>query len=265
MPGPPVSTPPSVPAPGAGDDRADAGSGRRPPARLRPRCGRWGCLAVVLVLAACLALWRRPVLQGMAAMLVVDEPAPQANCVLIGGGDGCFDVAAATWRANPSCRVLLMESPPGRLVRLGVLPTVEQTGRRALQARGVPPEAVEVIARRPDGPPTRTGRLEAWLEGHPDDRVLLLCDRFEGRQVRCLLDRGLGPAAAARVAVGGLPDRRYDETNWWRSRQGAKQWVLQGAALAQAWCCGEPEELREDWDPDEYERALRARPAGGKP
>lgn len=244
----------SVSTPTCAEETARAA--RRP--WTRPRWGRRGCVVVLLLLVVCLALWRQPILQGLAWILVVDQQPQQIDYVLIGGGDGCFDEAARLYRQRPSRRVLLMEPPPGRLVRLGILPTVESASRRALEARDVPPEVVEVIVWKAGDPTTRTQRLQAWMKDHPHVRTVYLCERFASRHVRCLLDWRLAPEAAAHIAVRGLPDRRFDETNWWRSRRGVKEWVLRSMALAHAWCRGEEDERGEDWDPDQYERSLRA-------
>ena len=232
----------------------------RPPRAASPRRRRFW-LVVVLLLGAGLALGGRQILRGLGAILVVDQRPARIDYVLVRGGDGCFDVAAAAYRQQPTRRILLVEPRPGRLVMLGVLPTAVQTARRALEARGVPPEAVDVIDWSPDVPRKGTDRLQAWMHDHSEASLLVLCDRFGSRRARHFLDAGLEPASAARVAVRGLADRRYDETNWWKSRRGAKALVLHGVALAYAWCRGEQDELPETWDPDRYERELRDRTA----
>ena len=72
--------------------------------------------------------------------------------------------------------------------------------------------------------------LDAWLRAHPGATVLWACPQFRSARVRQILDAVLGPADARRVRVRGLADHRFDETNWWSSRQGlwyfAVGWLL---------------------------------------
>ena len=60
-----------------------------------------------------------------------------------------------------------------------------------------------------------------------------------------------------RIGVHALVDRRYDETNWWKSRCGVKSLMLGVIELAFAVCRGENYPNSGHWDPDRYERALR--------
>ena len=224
------------------------------------RFGRRGCAVLVVAAVVCLFLCRRPLLEAAAGILIVDQTPGDVDYVLVQGGHDCYDEAASLHHEVPSRRILLLAPRPGRLQRLGILSTFEDDGQRALEARGVPRDAVEVIAWKPGDPPIPTDRLGVWMEAHPQGRILLLCDRFGSRCQRRALDSRLEPDLAARIAVRGMPDRRYDETNWWQSRRGAKEWVLKGMVLAYVWCRGEDAEDPQDWDPSEYERALRVAP-----
>jgi len=79
----------------------------------------------------------------------------------------------------------------------------------------------------------------------------------EGYEIwRIVLDTVLQPDHAARVEILALPDRRYDETNWWYSRRGVKGLFYGYLTLAYAWFQGEDVPPRKLWDPDDYERML---------
>lgn len=48
-----------------------------------------------------------------------------------------------------------------------------------------------------------------------------------------------------------LPDRRYDETNWWRSRDGIKAFINSSLLLVRRCCFAEAKVTDHGpWDPD---------------
>ena len=53
-----------------------------------------------------------------------------------------------------------------------------------------------------------------------------------------------------------LADRRYNETNWWQSKDGMVNWWNGCLKLGYVWLAGEDVEPEPAWDPDAYERAL---------
>jgi hypothetical protein len=89
--------------------------------------------------------------------------------------------------------------------------------------------------------------------------VLVLCDRFAGRDLRFVVSQVTQPGEAQRVAFRSLPNHRYDETNWWRNRAGVR--ALAGAAFDLAYDAlhGEDAPPVNEFDPDQYERELRGR------
>jgi len=235
-------------------------SGSRP--RRLPRVARHG--VVILLVAACLWCWHPVILRGIARLLIVDQPQSPADYIWIrtedgihADGDRCYERAAALYHQDRSRRILLMEPYPCRVVRTGAVPCFEQISRRALEARRVPGEAVEVIGGSPRTLWQEARLLQAWLNKHPDAKVLLLCSRFAGRRWRYVLDTVLGADGAAKVALFAPPDRRYNETDWWKSRRGAKDLYYWALYLAYTWCQGERPAPLNPWNPDDYERSLR--------
>jgi hypothetical protein len=202
-----------------------------------------------------LFLGRAPLLRGLAGLLVAEDPDADANWLLLNSGDGAHDVAANRFRDGGRVRVLLIESVPGPLEVLGVLPQSSEIARRALEARGVPGSAIRVLPGEARDDWGRARVLRGWLRDHPGAHVSVLCRQFGTRRLRVILDRALGPDGA-RAHLEALPDRRYDETNWWASADGRAAWLNQSVKLAYVWVAGEGDNPEPAWGPDACERAL---------
>ena len=223
--------------------------------QLKSRKLRW--LLILLAVAGLAVAGRRPVLQGMARGLVVDQRPVDANYLWAREGSGCYDEAAAWYREDKSRRILLIDRDHDRLVQLGAMPSAVARGRRALELRGVPSQAVLVI---PGGARNRREEaelLDHWLTEQPQARVLMLCGRFRSRSCRYVLDSVLSEEHCARVWVAGLPDRQSDETSWWTSRGGVRGLMFGYLGLFYTWCDGQGRAGDAEWDLNEYEQMLR--------
>ena len=229
------------------------------------RWGKFRRIALVVALLACVWMSHPVILRAVAWALIVDHEQARLDYVWIRthdipfcDGDRCYDHAARLYHEDTSRRILLMEPRASRLVEIGALPRFETVARSQLQARGVPDKAITAIDGEPATIWDEARLLDAWMNDHPNTEVLLLCDRFESRHRRQELDTVLEPGHAARVGILALPDRRHDETNWWKSRRGVKSVFRGYALLVYAWCQAEDVPEREIWDPDDYERILEA-------
>ncbi len=224
----------------------------------------WYRLAVFLAVVIGLAFAHAWILQGLGRILVVDQEAddPRYICLFEPAGhfrrvDGPYDRAARLCRDDPSRQILLIE--PERMmrpVREGAIPSFETISRQQLGARGVDPGAIDALD-TPRNAWEATRRLRTWLRARPDGQVLATCDRFRSRYYRFLLDSVLTPEEAQRVQLVALPDHRFDETNWWKSRLGFKEFFNGAVVVLYAWCHGEDTLEPPPWDPDQYEAALR--------
>lgn len=222
---------------------------------------RLWCTVVLAAIAGCAWLWRGTILRAAAELLIVDQPSSRCEWVLIvqgnGRGVGRYDEAARLYHEDPSRRVVLIQRFPRPTIRIGAVPAPDAIGRRELAARGVPMKSVTLIPGEADDEWTAAHALQSWLRDRPDGRLLVLCNRFQSGHQRLVLDTVLDPAAAARVSVRGLADRRYDETDWWQSRRGVKELMFAYLELAHARWCGESHAARQAWNPDDYERMLQ--------
>jgi hypothetical protein len=193
---------------------------------------RFRRLLVLVCLFALLAILH-PVLLPMCAWpLIVDQRDRPVSHVVIVDGDGRHDLAAEFVQQHPGARVLLFQEGWNRLVECGIERPGQVLDREALVARGLDESLIELIPGPQDDFWQAMQRLHAWMDRHPETRPILLSDRFSSRQRRLVADRVLPGHHAQRVAVWGLPNRDYDERNWWRTRPAARSVVYQWLNLA---------------------------------
>jgi len=192
------------------------------------RCitGKWPRLAVAGLLLAGALLFHSPLLRGLVAPLIVDQPTDQfdAICIMAWGqtpdGDRCYDTVKRLHAQKPDSRILIVAPSPSRVEETGVMPSFESLSRRELGARGVSGESLTILHGKSYNDSATARAIAAWLGEHPSATVTLLCDQFRSAYVRRALDAVLDPPAATRVHVRALPGRRCDQTNWWKSRGG---------------------------------------------
>jgi hypothetical protein len=206
---------------------------------------------------AALTVFHSAILGGCARLLVADQPLPEsATHVLLGGGDRQFDLAAELLASGRCRRVLIQAGPPDRLAFLGILPTWTELCRREFGKRGVREEQLVVQAIKPQRSWDAVRALDGWLAEHPDARLIVLADRFRSGELAYVYRQILSDEHQGRLTVLALPDRRYDESNWWRSRTGIKAFF--GTLLARGYMRvgGEESGPPYDPDPDAYERRV---------
>ncbi len=212
-------------------------------------------LLFALILVGAVYLARGPLLHGAARLLIVEDPPQEVDALVLLDGDHLYETTALLYRNDVSKHVLLIQVPPTRLERMGIMPDPITVARRELTNGGVPESAVEVLATDKPGDWNRARRLRDWLNEHPDARVCVLCDRFNSRRTRYVFDHELG-ALSARVHWRPLTDRRYDERNWYQSKLGAVAFFDSYLSLAHVWVYGDAVGDREEWDPDQYQNNL---------
>jgi hypothetical protein len=207
----------------------------------------------MLAVAIIGSLWlaRGPILRAAAAALIMDNHEEGGDAVWLAGGDHRFETGAALYRENPLRTIIMVRAAPNRLVRLGILPSNERIGQAVLHRRGVPDEAIAVL----ENGAAPLSELQHWLRSHPEKRVILVCARFSSRRQSWALAKTLEPGERDRVHIFAVRDDDYDETNWWTSRTGVKEFFNAWLGQVYSWL-GWEEEPQQPWDPDEYERDL---------
>jgi hypothetical protein len=217
---------------------------------------------VACVLAVLLALFHAPLFRWLAGGLIVEDALEPADAVVLLGNNGPFvpvpfDEAAALYRDGLASQIVLIEDRSDRVVRLGIVPTLESFTQRELAARGVPAEAFTALTYTTPGEWEQARGLRSWLREHSQSRVTVLVEQLGSRRTAHTFGQVLDPEDAGRVRFRAVPDRRFDPTNWWRGRQGITTLISEYVALGFVLLKGEATEPHPPWDPDEYEQSLR--------
>lgn len=174
-------------------------------------------LIVALVCVASLVAAHRPILRITASFLVVGgvvEREPRVRDVLLDSGDLRHDAVATLFREGALGSVLIRKAPSSRLEQLGVVQSLAEVDRTELVKRGVKPKQIVFFRNRSEE------FLKEWLEERPTSVVEVYCDRFASRSLRTEIHQLISQKDQQRLRFRPLPDRRFDETNWWRSRTG---------------------------------------------
>ena len=194
---------------------------------------RWRRRVTLLVLAAVLAgsvyVLRRPILMGLAGMLVTASPLEKADAAVVLGGEGCYGgcrVRAAVQLYKAGWVGKLVLSGP----RLGYGVYETEFSVPLAVSLGVPKSDILAVP--------STARSTA-------EEAQLLCPLLERRGIRCfyLVSSNFHTRRARRIflnAGGGrlrvlacpAPDDWFLVDGWWRSREGRKIFVTETAKLA---------------------------------
>jgi hypothetical protein len=199
-------------------------------------------------------------LRTFAKGLVVDESLEGTNTVLLVqavDGDRGLDEAAALYHAGTAARIIVIDGPPRRTTRMGITKSFGTIARGALADRRVPTDAIVMLHAQTRSEWGTARVLAGWLHDCPGARVRGLCSQFSSRRIAHVFATALDDANARRVSWRSLPDRRFDETNWWHCKAGVLAFFNGYLCLGHAWWFGEPAE-QTDWEPDEYVRSLCA-------
>ena len=216
------------------------------------------CFLFVSIVFVCLYLFRAPLLRSAENFLIVEQPLPLADYVLILDGDRRYEQAADLLQAGQARQVLVIEAKPERLQRKGLVPSLEDDARRELGARAVPGSSVSVIPGQAFTDWDWARCLGEWLDERPQVKVAILCDQLGSRRLRQILDQVLGAAKSRQVHLRPLAQRWHDGIDWWQKREGVLGVGQAYLRLGYVWLRAEGAQAEwREWDPAEYEKALR--------
>lgn len=140
---------------------------------------------------------------------------------------------------------------------MGIMPPFEELVRRELVRRGLSGDCLTVRSHTGTTTWEQARCLSGWLCERPEVRVVVLCDRFGSRRLRCILDRVLTEAEAGRVNIRAVAHPWYDETTWWQCKEGMLGLFGGYLQLGYVWLGGDDSTERAEWDLEQFEKALK--------
>jgi uncharacterized SAM-binding protein YcdF (DUF218 family) len=196
-----------------------------------------GAALGALTLAALALVFHRPLLQGVAALLVVEDPLRKADAIVVvaGGTPTREAAAAALYRDGWAPRVVVSRhQTPDRiqaLIALGVRPLDYQgEARLALIKYGVPPAAILLLTEPVKITETELRTVHQAARAHGFRRLLLVTSPHHTRRVKAIWAR------EARGDVEGLVRPVAEEApllgGWWRQRRMAEAVLHEYLGLA---------------------------------
>jgi hypothetical protein len=197
-------------------------------------------------------------------LLVVSDPLVPTDAVVVMGRSGPYravpiDEVNDLYQKQFVREILLIEDRSSRIVNAGIVPTLESVMTRELAKRDMPATVLTTLASEYRSGSEMTRALGDWLKKHPNAHVTVLCDQLHCRCGAYLTCQGLEANEFERVHWHAIPDKRFDATNWWHTRQGMVEVVSAYVSLLHAYVIGEPSEPAKQWDADEFERTLSER------
>ena len=181
-------------------------------------------LLMVLALLALVVVAHRPLLRAAGHALVVEEPGPPADAIVVvaGGTPSREARAAALFQAGGAPRVLVSRQfVPGRvqtLIEMGIRPLDFQgESVRVLEKLGVPRDAIVTLDRSVEITETELRQVVAAAKVRGWHRVTLVTSSLHARRVRLIWRREAAGAVEAGIAVA--PDECSSEDGWWRRRR----------------------------------------------
>ena len=181
----------------------------------------------VLGVLAFLIYWLHPLLLPPAARwLDVSEPPQRTDDVMVLGGESSLRpfVAAALYQHGYARHVLIPRVKPSLDAAAGLVPTEDEVIYQVLRKRGVPAEDIERLTGEVDSTADEAAALARYLADKPERTVTVVSTCYHTRRVRWMFRKQLGERAGQLHFFGG-PTEGYDTSNWWRSEQGAKQYL----------------------------------------
>ena len=178
-------------------------------------------LAVVLALAVLVWLLRRPLLRGLGAFLVAEDPPCRVDAVYVLGGsaENRGEEAARVYQAGWGRRFTFSGEPvPGPLRVEGIERTEAQQTRDVAVRHGLPDSLARAVN---VGTSTweESNFILAEARANGYDTIMIISSSFHLRRIRYVF-RERAREEGITVVLHGARNGEFDDAAWWRSEDG---------------------------------------------
>ena len=202
---------------------------------------RWGCrgiglLAVVAVLMVAGYVFRAPLLAEVARAWVVNEPATQADAIVILGGgiENRPFAAARMFHEGIAPKVLYMNVRLGPAEELGVGLSEREETRRILLSNSVPESALVALGTNVASTYDESRAVREWVRQTGATSIVIATDLFHTRRARWIFRRELRDTPV-KIYIVGVAPVRYKMNDWWRNEEGVIQFQNELAKSVYYW------------------------------
>jgi uncharacterized SAM-binding protein YcdF (DUF218 family) len=185
---------------------------------------RWSA-AISLLLAACLALAWRPILEGMADFLIVSDSLEKADAIAILRGhevNRC-PAAAELYLTGWAPRILITrEAIPYAQVELrqyGIsMLESHEAALEILKQSKVPAEALTFVDGFNESTAEEANRLKSYMLESGYKSLIVVTSNYHTRRTRLLFRRLFAAAGLEVIVRPAPPSWKFDPHEWWTRR-----------------------------------------------
>ena len=207
----------------------DRGTTGKEPANRRARsvpAARWlqrlgWCLVAAACLLSALAIFRVPILTGLAKVWVVNEPVAKADAIVVlgGGPENRPFAAAKLYHAGVAPKILYMDVKLDAAARMGIGISERELTRRILMSNNVPESALVAVGEGVASTFDESRAVRDWMEITGAKSIVIPTDLFHTRRVRWIFRHELGEGPF-QIRVQAVPLPGYGPGDWWRHEDG---------------------------------------------
>lgn len=209
--------------------------------------------ASLMLLLAAIAYYARAI-EVLAAILVCEETATSARNVLLWDQSPIASQVASEKIANGIAdAVIILDCPLSRLQRLRILPSDAEQTRVELMKAGVSDGQLHLLTCVSRDSYGKCEALIAWLDAHPSEHVIILCELFRTRNIRWYVDRQLCCSDARRVRIQSWCNHGVSTHRWWHSEDAVTGVIGGWISLMHFMLAGPVKEDVYECNPEQFE------------
>lgn len=192
------------------------------------------CLLLLCVFGLVSYWFRAPLLRGVAAAWIVDDPLTTADVIVVlGGGPSTRPFEAARlYHQRLAPRILLMQPRADSAAELGLTKREAELLKQILVRQDVPEPDIQIAGDEVVNTYEEARAMRNWAATNQIQTAIVVTDVFHARRARWVFGRQLRNTGV-RVLVRALPVREYTTENWWQREQGVA--ALQSEVLKYAY------------------------------